>query len=250
MPPEVHRLPVDWRARLARVIAGIEEPDPSWFTGSETLTAGEQIDIYREQYELRLVEALSEQMSGTAALLGDEAEALFLAFLRARPSTSWTLNQVGHLLPDWLAERRGSSPLTDMARLDRAVSEVFSASEAQVPSPEGLSLETVLRLQPHVRLLRLDHDVHRVRAGLLDGPPPEPAARIPVHLVVYRAGVEVRHLVVHPVAWELLHVLEGGATLAGAVDAVLDQGADPQLLTADLGPWFQLFASRGLLAAS
>jgi hypothetical protein len=74
---------------------------------SAKLPAQRHLNIYRQSYIARLRECMKNQFSGLAYALGEE---LFQAFaddyLRAYPSESYTLNDLGKKFPDFLEATR------------------------------------------------------------------------------------------------------------------------------------------------
>ncbi|TNE86383.1 MAG: DUF2063 domain-containing protein [Deltaproteobacteria bacterium] len=243
-------LPDDWRERMAAIVRGAEAPDPSWFAGGVVLSPSEQIEVYREQYRLRLGDAVCDEVPGLVALLGREkAEELVFAYLAAHPSRTYTLNRIADALPAFMeAEGRPRVEL-DMVRLDRAVMDGFEAANGVSLRPEQLVSEPRLVLQPHVRLLTVAHDVHRFRSAVI-GETERPAiVAQPVHLVVFRRNLKMRHLEVVPSCLAVLEAFAEPTALGDALEAAVGHGADPTVLSERLGDWFQLFAERDLLQA-
>lgn len=234
-------LPEDWRTRLAEVVRGAEEPDPSWFTGSATLTPAEQIGIYQEQYRLRMRRALVEDIPGVRHLLGARAEEVLDRYLAERPTSSWTLNHLAYALPEWLDARGAPIAVRDMARLEVAVARSFVARDPKPLDAGGLGPGTPLRLTPPTTLLRLHTDVHQVRARLRAGGTPRPPRASDARVLVYRSGGAVRHTELEPGAFALLEAFSEGASLDAVIDAV------PDLDVAAVGRWFAWFAERSLL---
>jgi len=130
------------------------------------LTAFERLEIYNRQYWFRVLGALAEDFPALRALLGARRfEALSVAYLRAHPSRSFSLRNLGSKLCDWLsahptyAGRRQRLAL-DVARIEWAFVEAFDQAE-QAP----LTLEQIatldggsrLGLQPHLRLIALEY---------------------------------------------------------------------------------------------
>ena len=101
-------------------------------TPSKTLTALERVDVYREMYWLRLREALSVDYPGLKKRLGNEEfDRLCDEYCQQHPSASYSLNRLGDHFPEFIEssklKQRGF--LTDLARLELMMTEVFDAEE-------------------------------------------------------------------------------------------------------------------------
>src|SRR5260370_14613519 len=70
---------------------------------SATLSSVERLEIYNRQYWFRLFDSFEEDFPGLKAVLGEKRfERLMRAYITDRPSTSYTLRDLGARLPDWL----------------------------------------------------------------------------------------------------------------------------------------------------
>jgi hypothetical protein len=237
---------------MAEIVRGADDPDASWFAGGVVLSPLDQIGVYRNQYRLRLGDAVRDEVPGFCALVGDEerVDAYVFGYLAAHPSRSYTLNRVADALPAFLAERGVPPMWLDMVRVDRAVMDGFEAAEGSTLRPEQLAITPRLRLQPHVTLLRIAHDVHVYRSAVVsDEARPEVSQR-PVCLVVFRRGLKMRHLEVHPSCFAVLEAIGSGAALGDALSRAVTAGADPAVLQERLGDWFRMFAERDLVEAT
>lgn len=245
-------LPPDWQSRMVEMIRGATPVDDSWFAGGPVCTPQEQIEIYVRQYRLRLYRSLLDEIPGLAGLLGDsdEGEALLRRYLMAHPSGSWTLNRVADRLADWLAEQPGV-PVhhVEMAQLDRAVQQGFEARSGEPLDPARLAQMPALRLQPHVTLLRLTHNVHALRATpRREGVEPPALESGDYPLVVFRRGIKMRHWVMPLGAWSVLREIDRGHTVPEALEAVFAKGVvSADELTTEIGQWFRDYAERDLV---
>ena len=252
------RLPADWQERMAAVVRGAAEPDPAWFTGGPALSPLQQIGVYRQQYRLRIYEALAEEVPGLMHLLGAEAEEILWSYLDAHPPHAWTLNRVADRLPAFLAaflaaegrESAADRARVDMVRLDVGVAAVFEAAAGVPLAPERLAGVPLLRLAPHVCLLRFGSDVHHLRSALLEGRAGEGGALPALQegdwpVVLFRRGIRVRHADVAPELFDLLTRISAGEGLGAALEAVVM--ADPERLMPLIPGWFQTCGEAGWL---
>lgn len=229
------------------MIRGASPLDGAWFGGGPTLSPDAQIAVYREQFWLRLGEAVTEDIPGLSWLLGQACDEVVRAYLLDCPPETWTLTAVSAGLADWLAARGAPPEQVDMARLDRAVAAGFLAAEGRPFAVETLTAETRLRLAPPVALLRLRTSLHRIRAAVLCHEPVPALEEGDFPLVIYRTELQMRHWETAAHAWTLLANFEKGATVAEAIAASLAQGVPEPVLTEQVGAWFEAFGTRGLL---
>jgi hypothetical protein len=133
---------------------------------NKNLTAFDRLELYNRQYWYRLLDALAEDFPALRAVLGPKRfEALSIAYLGAHPSRSFSLRNLGSKVVEWMAEHpeysgRRHRLTLDVARIEWAFVEAFDNAEhkpltiEQIRTVSGVSH---LELQPHVRLLALDH---------------------------------------------------------------------------------------------
>ena len=244
-----HELPADWREIFVDMVRGNRPLDDRWFTGGPALSPLEQIAVYKDQYRLRLYDALAEEVPGLVWMLGAGAEPLLRAYLFDRPSTAWTLNRVADHLVEWLEQRQCPRRFVDMARLDRAVQRGFEAAPGTAIDPAALLGMPPLRLQPHVTLLRLHYNVHWLRSKALARSTEVPELeRGEYGVVVFRRGIKMRHWEMPRGAFAILEGIDQGL----AVDAAIERAfgldlLDPQTLGEDISTWFRDYASRSLV---
>jgi hypothetical protein len=240
-------LPEQWQAQMVAMISGAAPADPEWFLGSEALDPMEMIGVYRQQYRLRIYDALAEDVPGLVHLLGENAERVLWNYLDATPPSSWTLNHIHQKLGEWLESTGAPAEQVDMARLEWAVAQAFEASAGAPLGPADLGELPPLQLAPPVKLLRLRRNVHHLRSALLMGGevPKLQAGDFPV--VVFRRGHRVRHRDLPPELYQLLLGLYEGLPLEVALENAV--APDPARLVPQIGAWFTLAGEAGWLQA-
>jgi len=237
--------PPDWQRRMVEMIRGAAPLDGSWFAGCPWLDPLEQIGVYRQQFQLRLSEALDGELPGLRALMGEALNELYEAFLADHPPSSWSIDHVARPFADWL-EARGADPCqVDMARLDAAVMACFAAADSTVLETSMLQADSVLVLSPSTRLLALRWDVHRLRSAALEGQVYMAPRPTPCTLALYRQGQEVRHWETSALQHGLLSSFVEPTSLALAAERAL--ATQPEAASA-IGAAFHEIARRGLLA--
>jgi hypothetical protein len=226
------------------------------------LRAAQRVGIYQGMYLPRMLEALEADYEGLAHFLGPAAwTRLVRAYLTAHPSRSYTLNELGRRLPEFVrgAPVKHAAFCHDLARLERALAEVFDAPETTPLEAKQLAalrpgeLER-LRLVPAaaLRLLGLDHDagawLDSLRGDEHDHPP---VRRKRTRVVVYRRGYGVKRREVAEAAFALLEDLVAGMPLGRALARALARRGSARLAGADAA--FRLFrewAAIGLFQAA
>lgn len=236
--------PPDWQRRMVEMIRGAAPLDGSWFAGGPWLDPSAQIGVYREQFHLRMSEALDGELPGLRALMGEALDGLYEAFLADHPPSSWSIDHLARPLADWLAAREADQCQVDMARLDAAVMACFAAADSAPLETSMLQADSVLTLAPAARLLELSWDVHRLRSEALQGQVYMAPAPAPCTLALYRQRHEVRHWETSPLEHALLSAFSQPTSLAEAAARAL--AAHPQAAEA-LGRAFHEIARRGLL---
>ena len=174
------------------------------------------------------------------ALGGEVFTQLALFYAQAHPSRSFTLNEFGRHLPEFLPEVKGlrrPDCLRDLAVFERAFSEVFHETDAVPLAPEALATVPApdwhrARLQPipALRLLALAHSVYRYAEGA------PVIRRQPTFVAIYRRDFEVRWLPLTAASFRILTALAQGQTM----DNALHEARGP------IQRWFQSWMAAGL----
>jgi len=234
---------------MVAMIRGAEALRDDWFTGGPKLSPLEQISVYRRQFDLRIYDALIEEIPGLNTLLGDEAEAVLRPYIAACPPSTWTLNRIADALPAWLEQRSAPREQIEMAQLDLAIQAGFDAAWGKSIDPTELAQMPPLRLQPHVRLLRLTHNVHWIRSRATTTEAEVPDLEVGDYpVVVFRRGIKMRHWELPLGSWAILEGVNRGLGVEGAIERAFDKGwLDPENLAANIEQWFADYAERNLL---
>lgn len=137
-------------------------------TGSHSLA--ERLDVYAEGYFARLHEALAEDFRATRRLLGEAPfRAVVIDYLRAHPSRTANLGEVGWALPGFIADHpygRRIAAAPPLAELERLVIESFYAPVTQTSESSNDAWETlVVKLDASVRLLDAHHTIEAAWAS-------------------------------------------------------------------------------------
>lgn len=226
---------------------------------SKALSAIERLDIYAHMYYARLLEILIAEYPTTRQILGDKAfERVCRRFVQRNPSKHRTLNQLSERFPDFLSRhlpsgnRRGLA--VDVARIERAMEDVFDAPRAEpLTAAEFAAIgadqwhRVRLRVNPALRMFRLRCPANAyMNAARGAGKPRLPRPRA-TFAIVYRRGFQVFRRDQAPGQFRLLAALARGRTLEQAVrSSVSGRGGNAEKLAATLGAWFREWAAAGI----
>jgi hypothetical protein len=253
---------------MKRVAAGFVKPN-------DRLTSFERLEIYNRQYWFRLKDCFYDDYPGLRAVLGDRRfERMAAAYLEGHPSECFTLRNLGRRLPAFLEnEPRWIAPnrelALEMARLEWAHIEAFD-NEARPPlDMNSLASKDPgrirLRLQPHITLLRLGHEVDEFLIQIKQGERLRDEASNAmemrrsrlrkmlcrrlrpktVFLAVHRYKDAVYYKRLESAQFCLLSAFQEKASIAEACDQLAQTGQ----MTGDIGKalqsWFKTWASLG-----
>ena len=102
--------------------------------GDERLSAEERVDIYANMYFYRILEVLQEDFPATLRVIGGERfHNLITGYLIEYPPKHFSIADAGSRLADFISAhplRDGFPFLAELARLERALIEVFHGSDA------------------------------------------------------------------------------------------------------------------------
>jgi hypothetical protein len=224
---------------------------------SRTMEPLERLAVYQGMYPLRMHDALAADYPGVAAFLGHERFFEFvLAYVAVHPSRSYTFAHLGKHVPEFLRRSRRFSPapfLHDLARLERAITEVFEADE------EGS--ERSLRPLRHVaedwesrrfatpatlRLLAFRHASGAALDALREGKRPGTRPRA-TWTALHRRRYAVYRLDLAREEFHLLGALAKGVTLGAALRAAARAFGKP-LSPRAVTRAFRIFTAEGLLS--
>jgi hypothetical protein len=225
---------------------------------SKTLTPAERLGVYHGMYLFRMEEALASDYPALKHFLGDEAFFdLVRDYVQVHPSRSFSLNPLGHHLPEFVKAATGLKRpefCHELARLERAVALAFDGPEtprlgeaaiAAVP-PEAWEKA---RLQPvgTFHLLSFRYPVNDYLQTVLDDDHDHPKARLKDQwIAVYRRDYTVYRLDLSRSAHDLLADLVAGTPLGDAIGKALKAGGRRAPSEHELFRWFRQWVSVGV----
>lgn len=258
----------------------------TWADGSKTsdfaaqfikpnkrLTSLKRLEIYNQQYWLRLINRLEEDFPGLQSLLGSEKfQALAIAYLQTFPPTTYSLNMLGSKLPEFLLKEpywgdQHQELLLDIARFESAQAFTLNAEEKPALQAAALTdgdpMHLILTLQPHLVLLKLSYPADTFVSGIerlhaqrseacisnnnhrLTPRQPIMPKRKKIYVAVFRADNSVYSRRLDPTAFALLELLKDGTPLGQACAVALADklsGRDANKIGSRLKNWFQTWS--------
>ncbi len=198
--------------------------------GDERLSAEQRVDIYANMYFYRLLDVLKEDFPATSKLLGaDNFHNLVTSYLLEYPPTHFSIIEAGRHLADFLRDHplRNEFPFAaDLARLERALIEVFHARDALALGADAMRAIAPadwpalrMKLHPAVQLLDLEWNVAPTlrRAGENDLPKP---ARGACPLLVWRDHNRADYREIESIERAAMALLLNGTTFAELCETI------------------------------
>lgn len=232
---------------------------------SQEMTAHERLDVYASSYFLRLRDVMKSDFAGLAHALGDDGfDAMMRAYVTRHPPDSFTLNRYGAGVEPFLAKEctlkavaRRRPFLAELARLERAVEEIFHAPRREsvdVKRLKSIPVERWTRATfvpiPAFRLLAFRWPVNRYLQAVYDDKSPAIPAPAANWLVVYRKDWRSWRAGLQRDQFDLLSALAKGVALGAALAPLVAKrrGKQRDALLAALGPWFHEWTAEGMFA--
>lgn len=226
---------------------------------SKQLTSVERLEIYAYMYYARLVEVMQGEYPTTRQILGPHAfAAACRRFVAKNPSRTRTLNSLSVKFPDFLAKtlpktnRNGLA--VDVARIERAMEDVFDAPRAEPMTAAQFAAlgadptgKAKLRVTPALRMLKLRYPANDFMTAVRRGEKPRIPRPRETRVIVFRRGFQVFRRDQEPEQWKLLALLVAGKPLAAAVrTSVRGGGAGAERVARRLGRWFEEWSAAHL----
>ncbi len=227
---------------------------------SPTLEPLERLGIYSRMYTLRLEACVESDYPVLLHAMGREPfDAIVRRYVRLHPSRNPNLNRYGSRLPGLLARQRTLPRrrfLVDLARLERAVAEVFDETRAEAADPSALRnlpperwARVTFAAIPALRLLEFSYPANAYfRAVKEDRHPAIPRPRRS-WVAIYRKDDVVWRRDLDLPMFEVLRALLRGRPLASALDGCLRRTRiAPEALRRQSTAWFGEWVQEGLFA--
>ena len=233
---------------IPRADSKITEGIDKWISPGPQLSAEERLNIYHEQYWLRLLTILQKDYPTLLRLFSpnDFNRLIGESFLLQHPPDHWSLHFLGWLLPQWIKQTYREEDqllVSQVALVDLAHEKVLLANAG--PPLKDFSKQVFL--QPFVVLLELEADLFQFREEMLQEEPAywteHPFPKIKWGLkrpfALYLHQNRILYEEISQTQYQILTAFEKGATLEDAMDF-----ADESCNIAD---WFRTWAERNWL---
>jgi hypothetical protein len=195
------------------------------------------MDIYRNAYRARLVDALRNTYACTARWVGEGAFQQSAAHhVITHPPKSWTVDDVGEAFPDTLRELFAGDPeVAELGWLEWAMHRCFLAADTAPINAAGFSAATAsfeeddwatmrLTFLPGTHQAPISHDIGTLWKAMQQGAlaSPDCSAITPMSCVVWREELKPVFIQVNAAEGQALATLLGGASYGEACNALID----------------------------
>ena len=186
---------------MQRHLLGEESGVTAAIVDAPPLRAADRLAIYRNAYQVRLIDALHETYPVLHGLLGDEAWVeLGQAYVAAHPSVFRSIRWYGRELAEFVAGCYSDAPiLAEVARLEWTLAEVFDARDAEALQRAALAAVDpaawgglTFAFHPSLRRLEFSWNTAAVwKAMSRDETPPGPELGVaPVTWLLWRQNLQ------------------------------------------------------------
>jgi hypothetical protein len=217
------------------------------------LSAQDRLAIYRNAYQVRLIDALHETYPVLHSLLGDDAWiAMGEAYVAAHPSVFRSIRWYGRELPEFLSQSEpfADAPiLAEVALLEWTLSEVFDAADAEPLRRAALSAfepsawgSITLDFHPSLRRLSFSWNTGAVWKAMShdETPPPPELAAAPLPWLLWRHDLQNYFRSLNAVESAALDAAQAGGNFAQICDslsALVPEADIPAAAASLLGAW-------------
>jgi hypothetical protein len=197
-------------------------------------TIEDRLAVYSDAYHWRLLEVLEIDYAVLRDLLGEtDFEQLGFAYLDAHPSHSFSIDQVGRYLSEFLAETTPYSQqphLSELAALVWALSETIDAADAPILTANDLAAipqeewsEMCIGLHPSVQLLACRWNSVALWQALANQQKPPTPKKLAEEMgvVVWRKELQSYYCVLSPQEAWVMQTLQQGISFGEICEGLL-----------------------------
>jgi hypothetical protein len=216
---------------LAKVIAS-----------DDRLSAEERVDIYANMYFYRILDVLKEDFPATLGVLGAERfHNLVTGYLIDYPPAHFSISYAGNLFADFIGGHplREEFPfLADLARMERALIDVFHAADAVPLDADQMRAiapadwpALKLALHPASQILKLEWNVAGILKAVEQGGELSPAVPDAMSMLVWRSRSRVYYRAIDSAEHEELEAIAKEITFAEICEMIAghDEHEDPAI---------------------
>jgi hypothetical protein len=217
------------------------------------LPARDRLAIYRNAYQVRLIDALHDTYPVLHGLLGDEAWIeMGEAYVAAHPSVFRSIRWYGQELPAFLSQSEpfAEAPiLAEVALLEWTLAEVFDAADAEPLQRAALSAvepsawgSLTLVFHPSLRRLSFSWNTAAVWKAMSvdETPPPPELAAAPLPWLLWRQNLQNYFRSLNALESAALDAAQAGcnfAQICESMSALMPEEEIPAAAASLLGAW-------------
>ncbi len=218
------------------------------------------VEVYRNAYRTRLVDALRTSFAKTSYWIGDEAFATAATdHIINHPPHSWTLDDYGESFPDTLALLFANHPeVGELAWLEWHLQRAFAALDGPLLDANGMAVQAggdcdwdtlTFELVSSFAARTAQSQCAALWRAIADetAPPSDLSLTTPAHLIVWRQGFSPHFKVVDAAERAALDAIASGCTFGELCACHAAQMGEAQAVT-KIGGWLGQWIGLGLLA--
>lgn len=224
-----------------------------------SLPTATRLNVYRNAYEIRLVDATISDYKALKHYMGDAAcRALIAEYVRATPSHHWDLNPYAFGFADYVAQHHADNqPVLALAQLEAAIARALWAPESPVLDAHALTnltpeilAETEFTLRTALCLVHVPCGAESYVHAFRSAEPLDEMPRAEEYVCVLRHPYNVYRHMLEPTEYQLLVAISKGMPFGAALEEVAASQADEgAALVAALPNYLNRWFQEGFFAA-
>lgn len=204
-----------------------------------SVSTATRLDIYRDGYYLRLIEALEQDYPVLRALLGDEQfDQLCREYIDHNPSRFRSIRWFGNEFADYLQKKSCEPHLVEMAQFEWLLTESFDAADTDIVTVDMMSTiapdhwpEMQFKCHPSLRILTLNWNTTSIWKSVKEHEKtisPQQSKQ-PVDWIIWRKKHEIQFCSMQSDEIYMLNAMQSGASFAEICEGLCEWIGEQQV---------------------
>lgn len=222
----------------------------------EDMNAKDRLQVYYNDYFFRLRDALQEDYEKTCRLIGkSKFEFLAKAYMKAYPSTSYTLREIGYEFPKFLETQKQDPALVELATFECGMIYALYATDAMQLTLESLAVidpdawpDLCFHFHPSVQKLTAEYNTVEMWSAL-DNNQIIKSRRLdqPSISIIWRHNQGAFFRQIDEKEAVLFSTIQSGATFSGLCEMMMNAAEEEEIVSWIAGI-LQIWVSEGLFS--